>query len=896
MLKKEIFFVSIIFCLFFVCLAKAQLPDNVYLDLKEEDTTIRNEEHIVGSLYKMGKDYINDVKEYNELLEGKSINKDFSDDIKNKYNNFDNMKSEEWTGFVRNGVKVYRFYKDVKSKIVEWFMSRELPIVVADDQYEMGEDEEYIKSDTPLVIEDFKKVVAYSGKERDVLAAKEKRAKDEKKQTPSEFMTKIKKYIIEKEWQKMISAYVDDFKDNLYEIPDMHVDSESNKAKAVVLTKYHYSANDGKIEGVILVEPEPQHVFLLSSYEEYEKASIKFDSSKNIKDLKVDFIVPQQLTDKNKNSMLVYTSKFPIYFEAKVIDETKDVLIKPSIDAHICHNKKCEKVSLHPDVKLKSGKKGVETLYSAYVTTVKMNVPNEIYKDRYEIGDLVWEKKNDGTLGSLRLGVKTSNVAKFDIMIISDDVRYFAKPRYSIDENGVVVRFDLSDMTFNPSDKEISFLLSTNGSKVYKHKQKVKEMSYFDTGSGKMSVGILGFAFLGGILLNLMPCVFPVLFLKLLGYTKLGKLKASQIRTNFILNVFGILLSFIIIAMILVGLKMFGYALGWGMQFQNIYFLATVIWLVIFFLYYVSGIIDFKIPVVDKKIKHPQESKLFEFLSGVFLVVLSTPCMAPYLGTAFGVALAGDIKSIISTVMFAGLGLSVPYILITIFPKIAFYFPKPGKWMVLINMLMVLLLFITFIWLMSILIVQTSLSQIWHWLLYISFMSALVYFWKHIKNAIRDVDNKNDAVILYKKFRMAFYFIVLIIVGLSFIDVGYASKNRQKIIEKNYETELDLDYINGYVKNGNQVLVKVGADWCLTCKYNEFKTFDIEFLKNDFERYNLFVIDIDWTKYQHQVLRFMQKFGRSGLPFYVLFSERYPDGIVLPEIVDAYEMLGLIER
>lgn len=175
-------------------------------------------------------------------------------------------------------------------------------------------------------------------------------------------------------------------------------------------------------------------------------------------------------------------------------------------------------------------------------------------------------------------------------------------------------------------------------------------------------------------------------------------------------------------------------------------------------------------------------------------------------------------------------------------------------------------------------------------------MSALVYFWKHIKNAIRDVDNKNDAVILYKKFRMAFYFIVLIIVGLSFIDVGYASKNRQKIVEKNYETELDLDYINGYVKNGNQVLVKVGADWCLTCKYNEFKTFDIEFLKNDFERYNLFVIDIDWTKYQHQVLRFMQKFGRSGLPFYVLFSERYPDGIVLPEIVDAYEMLGLIER
>ena len=91
-------------------------------------------------------------------------------------------------------------------------------------------------------------------------------------------------------------------------------------------------------------------------------------------------------------------------------------------------------------------------------------------------------------------------------------------------------------------------------------------------------------------------------------------------------------------------------------------------------------------------------------------------------------------------------------------------------------------------------------------------------------------------------------------------------------------------------------MVKVGADWCLTCKYNDFKTFDIEFLKNDFEKYNVFVMDVDWTNYQHQVLQFMQKFGRSGLPFYVLFSDKYPDGVVLPEIVNVQELQELIER
>lgn len=896
MSKKEVFFTSIVFCLFFVCLAKAQMPYNVYLDLKEEDTTIKNEDQIVGSLYEMGKNYINDVKDYDELLEGKSINKDFSEDIKNKYDNFDDEKSKEWTGFVRNGVKVYRFYKDVKSKVIEWILTKEMPIVVADDQYEMGEKEEYIKSEDVLVIEDFKKVVAYSGKERDVLAAKEKIAKDENRLRPSEFITTIKNSIIEKKWQKMLSAYWNDFKGTLNDLPEMSVDSEVKQAKVVILPKYRYSSNDGKIEGVIFFELEPEHFFLLSTYENYKKASIKFDSSQNIKDVKIDFVLPQQVSDKNKRNMLVYTSRFPVYFEAKVEDETKDVLVKSSINGYVCRSENCKEISLHPAINLKSDKKGVETIYSAYVTTVKMNIPSEIYKDKYKIGDLIWEKKNDGTLGALRLDIKTSNTAKFDIMIISDEVKYFAKPRYSIDEDGIVARFDLSDMTFNPTDKEISFLLSTDGGKVYKHKQKVKDMSYFDTDSGKMSVGILWFAFLGGMLLNLMPCVFPVLFLKLLTYTKFGKFKTSQIRTNFILNVLGIMLSFMIIAIILVGLKMFGHAIGWGMQFQNIYFLASVLWLVIFFLYYVCGLIDFKIPCVDKKITRFEGSNLFEFLSGVLLVVLSTPCMAPYLGTAFGVALAGDINSIIFTVMFVALGLSVPYILVAVFPKVAFYFPKPGKWMLWINILLIILLFTTFIWLISILTVQTSLSQIWHWILYILLMSTVVYFWKHIKNAIGDIDDKEDALKVYKKFKLAFYFIVLFFVGLSFLDVGYASKNRQKIVEKKYETELNLDYIKGYVKNGNQVLVKVGADWCLTCKYNEFKTFNIEFLKNDFERYNVVVIDIDWTRYQHRVLQFMQKFGRSGLPFYVLFSERYPDGIVLPEIVDVYDLLGLIER
>ena len=601
---------------------------------------------------------------------------------------------------------------------------------------------------------------------------------------------------------------------------------------------------------------------------------------------------------KNGENILLYSTKFPIYFEAKIVDVTKNAKVMATINASVCSENNCDLISLNPVLELKfdSDDNNEETTYSSYVTSVKMNTPDDIYKEKYKIVDLVWEKKNDGTLGSLRLDVETSDNTDFDVFIVGDELKYFAKPRFSLYKGGVTVRFDLRDITFNPLDKEISFWMSAGKSKQCIHTQKVEEVSFFDVNGGKMTVGVLWFAFLGGVLLNLMPCVFPVLFLKLLSYTKLGKLDVKQIRYNFILNVVGILTSFMIMALVLAGLKFFGRAIGWGMQFQNIYFLVTVLWTVIFFVYYVLGVFEFKTPDVSKSMKVLNKGKMLEFWSGVFLVMLSTPCMAPYLGTAFGIALAGDVKSIITTVMVVGIGLSMPYILIALFPKIAFYFPKPDNWMRMITFCMSTLLVVTVVWLLSILVAQTSLSQIWHWILYAIVMFFVLYFWKAVKKEIKEIKDKNVAWIVYKKTRMILAVIIVALMGASFIDAGYATRQRKDYIKDNYASNIDLSNIKAMVNNDNQILVKVGADWCLTCKYNDFTTFDIDFIKNEFENNSVFVINIDWTKYQPQVLQFMQKFGRSGLPFYVLFSKKYPDGVVLPEIVNAYEIQSLIEQ
>ena len=896
MSKKFVFCFFMIACLFTTIKLNAQEYGNVYLDLKDDDVLDRSQDKIFVKIWDMAQNYIADVKEYDDLLVEDTINKDFSDDIKNKYKGFDDNRSEEWEGYVRKGVKTYRIYKFFKKKITDWMMNVEFPIVTEDDQYETGEKEEYIKSDKPLVIKDFKKIVAYSGKEKDVLATQEKHAKEQGLETPSERIVKYKKLLVNKDWKGLLNAYFGDVTKNESKSPSMYPDGKDNMAKAIVMPKYNYTDKNGNIEGVIFVEVGDQSVLLMNKYGDNQKTELNFEKSENIKDVDVKFVQPQQIENNKGENMLVYVAKFPIYFTAKVIDKTKDIFIKPSLNANICSNNDCKNILLEPELTLQPSDKTEETLYSAYVISASMNVPDDFYKDWYKFGDLVWEKRKDGTLGNLRLDIKTSDVTGFDIFIIGDETKYFSRQRLSIDGKKVTARFDLEDITFDPSDKELSFWVSINRSKNYIHKQKVKKISNFDVRSGEMSLGVLWFAFLGGILLNLMPCVFPVLFLKLLGYTKIAKLNVNQIRQNFVLNIVGILTSFAVMALILSAIKLFGRAIGWGMQFQNTYFLATIIWMVMFFLYYVLGLFDINIVTFSKKMKQVEGLKTFEFFSGVFMVLLSTPCMAPYLGTAFGIALAGNVQTIILTVMVVGLGLAAPYILLAIFPKIAFYFPKPGKWLARVNNFMWLLLFVTIIWLLSILVAQTNISQIWHWIVYAFVMMFILYFGKCVKFEINKIKDKKRAKSAYKKLRIIFGSIILCIVALSFADVGYATKKRQKFVDENYETKLDLDYIENLVKNNNQVLVKVGADWCLTCKYNDFTTLSIEYMKDEFKNNNVVVIDVDWTEYQPQVLKFMQKFGRSGLPFYVLFSKRYPDGVVLPEILNDYELMKLVEK
>lgn len=896
-MKKLLIYINLFICLFTTNVF-AQDGGQIILDLKDDEIEKSDDEKRPG-LAAWAIFYYRDVKEYSERLPEQYMGKDFTGELISKYPVFNQVTADKWQDYVRTGIKYYRWFNKIKDKVVSSIMKKDHPIVVADNQYEMGEEEKYIKTDKPLIIHDFKKVVAYSNSERDRLAIYEKIAKDNNQPLPSQTIEKYKKALIERDWKTLFDINWNETLTDLgvYKNIDGKSDIRDKTLIGTILTEKSAIDKDGIIKGVIKAEPRKGRIFLLGDFEQYEGAKVDFSKSENLEDIEINFTEPQVVEMKDKRQILIYGDSFPIYFKAKAKDISKPLVLRPVVEANMCLGNECIREKLEPEIILSKEEKIKDTVFSSYVRTIEKNVPREKNKNNFNFGALVLEKQEKGSQSFVRLDIKADNVVYLKAFIIGRYARYFAKPMIRFEGDSAIIRFPIIDKDFDALGKDITFWVRTSRVNQYLHTARIENMSLLDTKTGRFTLGILWLAFLGGLLLNLMPCVFPVLSLKLLAFTKFGGLNVKQIRRNFLCNSLGILLSFILITSLLVALKLAGYTLGWGMQFQNIYFVAFIIWVVVFFIAHIFGIINLQSPrFLDNLVKNKEtKGKWFEFLSGVFLVLLSTPCMVPYLGTAFGVALAGNVEHIILTVMTVGLGLSTPYVIIALCPQLAFYMPKPGKWMATINLGMVVLLLITIVWLVSVLVAQTSTSQIWHWLIYIGFVLLTLYFAKAFASEVDKLKDREIALLLYRRYRRFFGTIVLIVLIISMFDASYAANKRRILIENTKFDAIDLDMINQEINAQNKVLVKVGADWCLTCKYNDNFVFDVQSMKDAFESYKVRLIEVDWTNYQPQVLEFMQEHGRRGLPFYILFSPTFSDGIVLPEMLNTDDLYKFIE-
>lgn len=366
-------------------------------------------------------------------------------------------------------------------------------------------------------------------------------------------------------------------------------------------------------------------------------------------------------------------------------------------------------------------------------------------------------------------------------------------------------------------------------------------------------------AFLGGLILNIMPCVLPVISLKLFGLIKYkNESRRMIIRHNFFYTL-GILVTFLTLAGVIVTFKSLGSQVGWGFQLQSPLFIAIMIIFLFFFALNLFGLYEFQTPG-GRTLGNVQTKEGFvgDFLSGILATVLSTPCSAPFLGTALTFAFSSSPLEITVIFIMIGLGLASPFILTAFFPQLVSFLPKPGKWMNTVKKLLGLTLILTIVWLFDV-------------------YNALVDGSSHLVKLAAAMVFIYAGFLLYRKDKWfgltSFLVSAGLFLNLSTSEVVHSNEEQTALIRDKQAKGLDwepwsekkmLDY-----KTTNQaVFIDFTAKWCFTCKVNEKLILETDQFKSFVRQNNLKLLIGDWTKRDEVIGSFLRKHGMVGVPAY----------------------------
>ncbi|MDD3182146.1 MAG: protein-disulfide reductase DsbD family protein [Alphaproteobacteria bacterium] len=392
---------------------------------------------------------------------------------------------------------------------------------------------------------------------------------------------------------------------------------------------------------------------------------------------------------------------------------------------------------------------------------------------------------------------------------------------------------------------------------------------------------IILFALMGGLILNLMPCVLPVLSLKVFSVLKHGGNARHHIRRSFLSTGCGIVFSFIILATITILLKMGGTTIGWGMQFQQPTFLVFMISLLTLFAANLWGFFELTLPrfIMDSvdTTHHPKLAG--DFATGMLATLLATPCSAPFLGTAIGFALAAGPVEILCVFTGLGVGMAMPYLCVAIWPQIAGALPKPGNWMTSLTRLLGFGMAGTALWLLFVLHEQIGVP-----------MTSVI--------AIGMLLLLAQLFLRHKKILRVLTIPVLVLVFVGSCAIGLvATVPEQLSRQAGLWQKFDEDSINRAVREGKVVFVDITADWCLTCKANKRFTLSQEDVANRiFNNDKIIVMQGDWTNPDPAITAFLHKHGRYGIPFNAVFGPQTPNGILLPELLTPSIVLEAINH
>ena len=402
-----------------------------------------------------------------------------------------------------------------------------------------------------------------------------------------------------------------------------------------------------------------------------------------------------------------------------------------------------------------------------------------------------------------------------------------------------------------------------------------------DDASSSTGIGLLAaiaFAFLGGIILNVMPCVFPILSLKALSFTH-GS--ADQHRRASLIYAAGVVASFMALASALVAIQQTGQLIGWGFQLQNTGFVIGLAYLFTVMGLSLNGLIHFGTSMMNVgQSLTEQDGDAGNFFTGVLAVVVASPCTAPFMGTALGYALTQPI--VVTLIVFAalGAGMALPMVILSHSSAAVRALPKPGPWMDTAKNVLAFPLYLTSVWLLWVAGNQAGVNTM------ALALSGLVLL------AL--------AAYLYGDTKLRKGLSIILVAGAVFLAIPSDNKpggSDSSRALSDGQIAWSAAVLDDYIERGDPIFVDVTADWCITCLANEAAVLFTPEMEQAFIDADIPYMIADWTDYDADIGRFVQSHGRSGIPLYVM----YPRGIgstpvILPQLLTRDIVLTAIEN
>ncbi len=417
------------------------------------------------------------------------------------------------------------------------------------------------------------------------------------------------------------------------------------------------------------------------------------------------------------------------------------------------------------------------------------------------------------------------------------------------------------------TDKGLCYPPSTRYLSIDFDNNQVSETSQPSSGSNTLNQGnasysdiswpvAIIFALIGGLILNLMPCVFPVLSLKAVSLASGGDHRAQGLAYTA-----GAIVFFLLLAIILISLRAAGQSVGWGFQLQQPLFIGALVLVFTLITLWMAGTISFgaRLQGVGQSLTEQQGTK-GSFATGALAAVVASPCTAPFMATALTYAITQPAPIALAVFAALGLGMALPILLISYIPALSNLLPRPGNWMITFRQSLSFLMALTVVWLIWVFTNQTnSLSAALLMCLVVTLCFGIFLTSKGVK--------KTGYIVCVACFG-----------ALALLTTSDSGQHSPK-------TAFNPEQIEGPLQNGQGVLLNVTADWCITCIANERAVLSGEQFEQLLDEEDIVYVKADWTTPSPEVDALLAQFNRVGVPLYVYFPSKDERPVVLPQVL-----------